>query len=126
MNQDLLIILALLPVLLLGTLFLYHYLFGPLLLSYKITTRRIEIKLFHLLLIRWINFSNISEIREVKWRDAVGILGTVGMVFGEKWSSRVFVKSFILITPKKSFFHRITLTPKDPGAFVAQVKSLIK
>lgn len=115
-------ILTVLPFLILGTLFLYNWI-APYIISYNLTAKRIEIKLFHLICIRWINLSNVAEIREVGWRDHIGIRGTIGMVFGESWSNRVFVKSFVLIKPKRSFFHRITITPKNPKDFVEQVKS---
>lgn len=115
-------ILLALPVLLIASLSLYHWV-APHVLSYRLTESRIEIRAFGFLCVRWIPFASIGEIREVRWRDAVGILGTIGMVFGEKWSNRAFIKSWVLIRPKGARLHHITITPKNPTAFVEQVKA---
>lgn len=112
------------PFLILGSLALYNWI-GPLILSYELTPNKIEVRIFRLACIRRIHFSNIAEIREVRWLEPVGIRGTIGMIFGERWSNRIFVRSFVLIKPKRGFFHHITLTPKDPTAFVEYVNSHI-
>jgi len=117
MNQDLLVILIVLPFFVGSALGLYHVI-GPLLISYNLTPKRIEIKLFRLLPIHWINLSDIEEIREIQW--------PYRMLVGVQWANRVFVRSFVLIKPKRSLYQFVRFTPKDPSAFAKQVRAAIE
>ena len=113
-------ILMVLPFLVLGSMGIYH-LIGSYVLSYALAKDRIEVRLLHILPIRWIRFSNIAEIREVRWGDPLGFRTMVGVFLSGAWANRIFVKSFILIRPKKYVFQHIAITPEDPTSFVSQV-----
>ena len=97
-------------------LFILHCV-GPLFISYELTHKSIEIKLFHLLSIYRIPFSNITEIQEVKCR--------IGMLIGLQWINRVFVKSYVMIRLKRGLFPSVRLTPNNPSNFIEQVKCLM-
>ena len=121
-DREFLFIFALIILLVIGSLLLFHWI-GPHLICYKLAPRRLEIRLFRFLCIRWIDYSKIVDIREVKWYDSIGIRGVLGLVLGGSWGNQVFVKSFVLITPKRSL--SVIITPNTPTVFVTQVKSLI-
>ncbi len=125
-RQDLWLILAVLPLLFLATMALDHWL-GSFLVSYRLTASAIEVRFLQLVRVRWIKYSNIADIRQVTWHDPAGIRSMLRLLwcwFGA-WNNRIFVKSFVLIEPKRSFIHRIVITPNDPGAFVDRVRTLM-
>lgn len=129
LDQNLFIILVVVPSLVIGLLLLYCWFrwgiafFLSLLISYHLKPDRIQVELFHILPICRITFSNITDISEVKWNFDIFFRGML--------VNRPFAKSFVSIRLKKGLFFShlysgIILTPKDPTAFVAQVKSFTK
>ena len=117
-----LIPLVVIPLLVLGALLLWHWI-GPLVISYRLTSTGLEVRVFRSLCVRQVDFSDIADVQEVKWYQSIGLRGTLGLIFRGSWGNRVFVRSFVLIKPKKGLF--VMITPKDPCGFVKQAKSLM-
>ena len=99
------------------------HLLGPLLLGYCLRNDRLELRLFHVVPIRWVRFTDIAEISVVGWAEALWGRGFVRMRVVECWCNRVFVRSLVFLRPQNARFTNILLTPPDPKRFVMEIKA---
>lgn len=126
MNEQIKVVLLMLLFipLVFGSLLILSYLSsrlcGPLLFSYKLTPRKLEVRLFHLIPWHQVDVSKIVEIREVKWNIVFFLTCYL--------ATNPFAKSYVAIKAKQGWIFPYTMTiavtPEDPVAFVAQVRSL--
>src|SRR3990167_9310491 len=87
-------------------------------ISYELTPKRLNIKLFHLIPIYRIDLEDIDEIQEEKWKVPVFLRG--GFI------TRPFSKSYVMIKLKgRRLFREASISPKDPEKFIARVKSVM-
>ena len=88
-----------------------------LLIGYKVTDKDIAILLFHLVPIYRIPFRKIKKIYSAPMYEVM-------LIPGLHFPSRVFSRR-VVIERRNTWFKFAFLTPKDPDAFIADVKRLM-
>lgn len=111
-TDNLLLLAIVIPLMALG-LFLLFQLFR-LFFSYKITDKDITVLLFHFLPIYRIPFEKIVEMHSAPFHE-------VALVPGMHLFTRVFARR-VVIEMKDRWFIFAFLTPKDPDAFISEIK----
>ena len=88
-------------------------------ISYKITSRAIEVLLCNVIPLKCIRFADIKNVEIVTFKDLLPLL-SVRSILTLRFGNRIFGKG-VLITKKTGLFRLSVLTPADPDEFARHV-----
>jgi hypothetical protein len=88
---------------------------GPYLYQYRLGDQRLEVKLFGLVPILVLYFSDISEAKVLSGSQLFNPWG------GVRFANRVFAVRPVQIRRKKGLLRSVILTPDDPESLVAEI-----
>ena len=88
---------------------------GPYLYQYRLGDQRFEVKLFGLLPILRIRFSEISEARVMAGPELLNPWA------GVRFGNRIFAARPVMIRKKRGLIRSLILTPLNPEEFVAEL-----
>lgn len=96
----------------------------PVLYDYEITAKDLRIKLLRRWPCRCLPLKDIMEIRKVSFRETLPFR-SIGVFFAERWGNRLF-QPIVLIRRERGFTKIWFLTPKEPDAFITDIKSKVQ
>ena len=96
----------------------------PVLYDYKITTSELQIILLKRWPFRRLSLKDVVEIRKVGFMETVPFRG-LPVFFSERWGNRLF-KPTVLIRRKRGVTKIWFVTPKEPDAFINDIKSKLQ